>query len=77
MSAQLIPPILALLAGVSPRVVAVANEPSPGGSAVLPARATSRSRRVGGGPGTLSLQLTLLHNFMLRCCPAEQTRLES
>lgn len=54
--AQLLPPALALLAGVSPHVVAVADVSSPGGSAGFLARASSRSSRVsGGGPGTLSL----------------------
>lgn len=74
------PSALALLAGVSPRVVAVADVPSPGGGVGFPAGAAGRSRRVGGGPGTLSLQLPLLHNFMLRCrnqkrrAPAAKTR---
>lgn len=49
------PPALVLLAGVGPHVVAGAHVPSPGGGAVLPARAAERSRCAGGGPGDLSL----------------------
>lgn len=52
---QSLPPTLALLAGVSPHLVAVADVSSPGGSAYFPARARRLWRRVGGGPGTLSL----------------------
>lgn len=54
--AGLLPPALALLAGVGPHVVAVALVPSPGGSARFLAGAGGRSRRArGGGPRYLSL----------------------
>lgn len=52
---RLLPPALALLAGVRSHVMAVADMSSHGGSAGFPARPTSRSRCVGGVPGTLSL----------------------
>lgn len=46
--AGLLPPALALLAGVGPHVVAVALVPSPGGSALFLARAGGRGRRARG-----------------------------
>lgn len=48
------PPALALLAGVSAHVVAVAGVSSPGRSAVFTAGAAARCRRISGRPGTLS-----------------------
>lgn len=66
-----LPPSLALLAGLSPHVVAVADMTSPGESAWFLRRADSRGSRVrGGGPGILSLQFPFLHNVMLRRCLA-------
>lgn len=54
--AGLLPPALALLAGVGPHVVAVALVPSPGGRARFLAGAGGRSCHArGGGPRYLSL----------------------